>query len=157
MSFQNRSPLNLADQRRNQGSPLRQKSPVRPEEAPLSVTGGAAPPTSSTRPGRFDENLARMKKSCERIAAVLGLRDQSNGRTQPQSAYTNNQSSMLKDPRARNSSSQNRASPRGSDYHQEPPMKFTNMNNPSGIRHLPDDPPQLASGYKSLREKSPVR
>lgn len=65
---------------------------------------------------------------------------------------------MAKDTRARNSSSQNRGSPRGNaDYPSEPPMNFTNMNNPSGIRHLPNDPPQLASGYKSLREKSPVR
>jgi len=36
-------------------------------------------------------------------------------------------------------------------------MSFTNMNNPSGVRHLPDDPPRMTSGYKSLREKSPVR
>jgi len=47
------------------------------------------------------------------------------------------------------------------DYaEQQAPMNFTNMNNPSTVRHIPpkeEDGQGQFSGYKSLREKSPVR
>ena len=56
------------------GSPLRRKSPQRVENvaadhAPASYRGRAA------NPPVMDESFLKMKKSCERIAAVLGIRD----------------------------------------------------------------------------------
>ena len=89
------------------------------------------------RPGKFDENLVRMKKSCERIAAVLGLK---NGEMPDVVARRASQRSPVR------------------EYVPEP-MNFTNMNNPSGVRHIQprEEQQELPSAYKSLREKSPVR
>ncbi len=82
-SYLNRSPLNFSNKRGVSGSPLRQKSPAARYDDPPS--NNATLPQASFRsrghpnPPILDENIVRMKKSCERIAAVLGLpRDCSN-------------------------------------------------------------------------------
>ena len=66
----------LVNDRKVSGSPLRQKSspPRVPLHAsnPLSAANyAAAQPTNNSE--FIDESYARMKKSCERIAAVLGI------------------------------------------------------------------------------------
>ena len=154
MSYLNRSPLNIANGRRSSGSPLRQKSPAtRPEE---TVNMSSAVPSNNDigrRSGTFDENLVRMKKSCERIAAVLGIRNgemPKNGTQARHSPLRTNTAGPGPNPAA--------------DYGPAPePMNFTNMNNPSATRHMPPreevqaQQMELPSAYKSLRERSPVR
>ena len=87
-----------------------------------------------------------MKKSCERIAAVLGLRESSN------------------DPMGGKRGSNPGSNPgatlsvhKGHDYHFNPVSEYgppEPSNNATNMGKSGDGQP---SGYKSLREKSPVR
>lgn len=71
---------------------------------------------------RLDENLSRMKKSCERIAAVLGLRDTASSGVAAQ--FTNHAAAA--EQRMRDSIADNKN-----------PADQPNMHNPSAVRHLP--------------------
>ena len=128
-SYLNRSPRDSRPAA--SGSPLRQKSPYR---EPLA----SMPPASSRGHLAEDPNMLRMKKSVERIAAVLGIKD--DGQRPGTHSKQNSQPQM----------------PQGS-----PTRPGPNFNNPSAIRAL--QPPKnedldgQPSGYKSLREKSPYR
>ena len=86
---------------------------------------------NTRRSGTFDENLVRMKKSCERIAAVLGIR---NGEI-PQNGVPARRSSD-KSPMRTNPASQG-AMPSADYATATEPMNFTNMNTPSATRHMP--------------------
>ncbi len=84
-------------------------------------------------PPPMDANFARMKKSCERIAAVLGIREGS-GNTRPSGVSFGHRTSapdcVVPDSIHKSPLRTNPAT----DYAPEP-MNFTNMNNPTGNRH----------------------
>jgi hypothetical protein len=64
----------------------------------------------------MDENFARMKKSCERIAVVLGIKEGTDLKA----------SSFL----------QRKSMPDSIHKSDVKEMKYTNMNNPSGVRGM---------------------
>ena len=126
-SYLNRSPLDFGKIRGMPGSPLRQKSPPREN--------------FYQPPPPIDENFARMKKSCERIAAVLGIKEGTDGRIIRRSIEKSIPNTIHK-----------------SDVQTSDVNRYTNMNNPSGVRGISTrEEDGQPSGYKSLREKSPVR
>lgn len=78
-----------------------------------------------------------MKKSCDRIAAVLGLRETSGNTRVGAPQFTNHAS--LAEARTRDALS---------DYK----PGESNVKNPSGVRHLPTkEEDGQPSGYKSVR------
>jgi hypothetical protein len=82
-----------------------------------------------------------MKKSCERIAAVLGIKEGTDGRIIRRSIEKSIPNTIHK-----------------SDVQISDVNRYTNMNNPSGVRGISTrEEDGQPSGYKSLREKSPVR
>ena len=115
----------------------------------------------------MDDNFARMKKSCERIAAVLGIKEGPNGIATASASFGNKNASRGA-PGA--SSIEVPESIHGADpammtdYHggSVEPMTYTNMDNPSRVGRMvkgpnAEDGDGQPSGYKSLREKSPTR
>ena len=82
-----------------------------------------------------------MKKSCERIAAVLGIKEGTDGRVVRRSIEKSIPNTIHK-----------------GEVQIIDVNRYPNMNNPSGVRGMSTrEEDGQPSGYKSLREKSPVR
>ena len=90
----------------------------------------------------MDENFARMKKSCDRIAAVLGLKEGPDG-TRTFTRRSANGGGISTVPSQSNGASMPETIHRSplrpaaeADLGANREMKFTNMNNPSLVRHI---------------------
>jgi hypothetical protein len=95
--------------------------------------------------GYMDESYIRMKKSCDRIAAVLGIKDPNADISEMRKSQHNPSRSPQRTNRHMESSN-----------HQT--VTLGNMANPSKARSMsPDHADGQPSGYKSLRDKSPMK
>ena len=104
--------------------------------------------------GYMDESYARMKKSCERIAAVLGIKDVNadmQGLREQAAIHRRDIDTSM-----RQSSPLKPSFSNLNDNQQT--VTLGNMVNPSRMRSIsPDKEDGQPSGYKSLREKSPMK
>lgn len=117
----NKSPMRVSNNRGISGSPRNNSLNGTARDASMGGSMNGDYMTQIKTVGGVDPTLAKMRKSCERIAAVLGLKEGDISTYKPASFGGKRDSS---DPGTKSPIQ---------DYLPPQPMIFTNMNNPSGL------------------------